>query len=51
MAFFLAGPATRLTSLAALGTLLNRRALVAYVAYVVAGAALAGTALNLAIGA
>jgi uncharacterized membrane protein YraQ (UPF0718 family) len=50
LAFFLAGPATRLTALAALGTLLNRRALVAYVAYVVAGAALAGTALNLAWG-
>jgi uncharacterized membrane protein YraQ (UPF0718 family) len=49
-AFFLAGPATRLTALAALGTLLNRRALVAYVTYVVAGAALAGTALNLALG-
>ena len=51
LAFFLAGPATRLTSLAALGTLLNRRALIAYVAYVVAGAALAGTALNLVLGA
>ena len=51
LAFFLAGPATRLTSLAALGTLLDRRAVIAYVAYVVAGAALAGTALNLAVGA
>ena len=50
LAFFLAGPATRLTALAALGTLLNRRALVVYVAYVVAGAALAGTALNLVLG-
>jgi uncharacterized membrane protein YraQ (UPF0718 family) len=50
LAFFLAGPATRLTALAALGTLLNRRALVAYVAYIVAGAALAGTALDLALG-
>ena len=49
LAFFLAGPATRLTALAALGTLLNRRALIAYVAYVVVGAALAGTALNLAL--
>ena len=49
LAFFLAGPATRLTALAALGTLLNRRALVAYVAYIVAGAALAGTALNLVL--
>lgn len=50
LAFFLAGPATRLTSLAALGTLLNRRALAIYVAYVVAGAALAGLALNLIMG-
>ena len=50
LAFFLAGPATRLTALAALGTLLNRRALVVYVAYVVVGAALAGTALNLMLG-
>jgi hypothetical protein len=50
LAFFLAGPATRLTSLAALGTLLNRRALVVYVAYVVVGAALAGTVLNLMLG-
>ncbi len=51
LAFFLAGPATRLTSLAAIGTLLNRKALAAYVAYVVVGAALAGLALNLALGA
>jgi uncharacterized membrane protein YraQ (UPF0718 family) len=50
LAFFLAGPATRLTALAALGTLLNRRALIAYIAYIVAGAALAGTALNLTLG-
>jgi len=50
LAFFLAGPATRVTALAALGTLLNRRALIAYVAYVVAGAALAGTILNLVLG-
>lgn len=50
LAFFLAGPATRLTSLAALGTLLNRRALAIYVGYVVAGAALAGLALNLILG-
>jgi uncharacterized membrane protein YraQ (UPF0718 family) len=50
LAFFLAGPATRLTSLAALGTLLNRQALAAYVIYVVAGATLAGLALNLALG-
>jgi uncharacterized membrane protein YraQ (UPF0718 family) len=51
LAFFLAGPATRLTSLAALGTLLDRRALIAYVAYVVVGAVLAGTALDLVVGA
>jgi uncharacterized membrane protein YraQ (UPF0718 family) len=51
LAFFLAGPATRLTSLAALGTLLNRRALAIYVGYVVAGAALVGIALNLVLGA
>ncbi|MFL7794316.1 MAG: permease, partial [Anaerolineae bacterium] len=50
LAFFLAGPATRLTSLAALGTLLNRRALAVYVAYVVTGAALAGLVLNLVLG-
>jgi uncharacterized membrane protein YraQ (UPF0718 family) len=51
LAFFLAGPATRLTSLAALGTLLNRQALATYVVYVVVGATLAGLALNLALGA
>jgi len=50
LAFFLAGPATRLTALAALGTLLNRRALIAYTGYVVVGAALAGIALNLTLG-
>jgi len=50
LAFFLAGPATRLTSLAALGTLLNRRALIAYTAYVIVGAALVGAALNLILG-
>ena len=49
LAFFLAGPATRLTSLAALGTLLNRRALIAYVGYIVAGATMAGTALDLVL--
>jgi uncharacterized membrane protein YraQ (UPF0718 family) len=51
LSYFLAGPATRLTALAALGTLLNQRALVVYVAYVIAGAVIAGTALNLALGA
>ena len=49
LTFFLAGPATRVTALAAMGTLLNRRALIAYVAYIVAGAVLMGTALNLAL--
>jgi len=51
LAFFLAGPATRLTALAAMGTLLNRRALAGYVAYVVVGATVAGFTLNLALGA
>lgn len=50
LAFFLAGPTTRLTSLAALGTLLNRRALAIYLVYVVTGAALAGLVLNLVLG-
>lgn len=50
LTFFLAGPATRLTALAALGTLLNRRALIAYTGYVVVGAALVGMALNLTLG-
>jgi uncharacterized membrane protein YraQ (UPF0718 family) len=50
LAFLLAGPATRLTALAAVATLLNRRALIVYIAYIVAGAALAGTVLNFWIG-
>jgi len=50
LAFFLAGPATRLTALAALGTLLKRPALMAYVVYIVVGAALAGAVLNIALG-
>jgi uncharacterized membrane protein YraQ (UPF0718 family) len=50
LAFFLAGPATRVTALAALGTLLNRRALIAYVAYVLVGAVMAGTVFNLVAG-
>ncbi|MEA3339691.1 MAG: permease [Chloroflexota bacterium] len=50
LTFFLAGPATRLTSLAALGALLNRRALIAYTAYIIVGAALVGAALNLILG-
>ena len=50
LAFFLAGPATRVTALAALGTLLNRRALIVYVAYVLVGAVVAGTVFNLVAG-
>jgi len=50
LAFFLAGPSTRVTALAALGSLLNRRALAIYIGYIVAGASLAGVALNLLTG-
>ena len=46
LAFFLVGPATRLTSLAALGTVLNRRALLAYVGYIWAGSVLLGLLLG-----
>ena len=38
LAFLLAGPATRVTALAAVASLLNRRALAAYTVYVTAGA-------------
>jgi uncharacterized membrane protein YraQ (UPF0718 family) len=38
LAFFLAGPATRVTALAALATILSRRALILYVAFVLVGA-------------
>ncbi len=51
LAFFLAGPSTRVTALAALGSLLNRRALAIYIGYIVVGAALAGAALNIVMGA
>lgn len=47
LAFFLAGPATRVTALAALATVLSRRALVLYVAFVLAGAAGLGYFFNL----
>jgi len=46
LAFLLSGPATRVTALAAVGTLLNRRALVAYAVCLVAGAMLVGTMLG-----
>ncbi|HIE38284.1 MAG TPA: permease, partial [Anaerolineae bacterium] len=46
LAFLLSGPATRVTALAAVGSLLNRRALVIYVAYVVAGAVIIGLLLG-----
>ena len=46
-AFFLAGPATRVTAVAAVAPFLGRGATVAYVAYVVAAATAAGWALNL----
>jgi hypothetical protein len=38
LAFLLAGPATRVTALAAVGSLVNRRALALYVIFIVAGA-------------
>ena len=50
LALLLAGPATRLMALAALGTLLNWRALLGYAAYIVLGPTVLGTILNLATG-
>jgi len=47
LAFFLAGPATRVTALAALATVLSRRALILYVAFVLAGAVGLGYLFNL----
>jgi uncharacterized membrane protein YraQ (UPF0718 family) len=47
LAFFLAGPATRVTALAALATVLSRRALVLYVAFVLVGAVGLGYLFNL----
>lgn len=46
LAFLLSGPATRVTALAAMGSLLNRRALIAYVVYIVMGAAVMGLVLG-----
>jgi uncharacterized membrane protein YraQ (UPF0718 family) len=48
LAFFLAGPATRVTALAALATVLSRRALVLYVAFVLVGAVGLGYLFNIA---
>jgi len=49
LAFFLAGPATRVTALAALATVLSRRALVLYVAFVLVGAVGLGYLFNLLV--
>lgn len=46
LAFLLSGPATRVTALAAVGTLVNRRALVVYTVCLVAGAVLVGAVLG-----
>jgi len=46
LAFLLSGPATRVTALAAMGALLNRRALIIYIASVVAGAVVVGLLLG-----
>lgn len=46
LAFLLSGPATRMTALAAIGSLLNRRALVLYILYVVTGAVILGVLLG-----
>ncbi len=46
LAFLLSGPATRVTALAAMGSLLNRRALGVYIVYIVAGAVVAGLLLG-----
>jgi uncharacterized membrane protein YraQ (UPF0718 family) len=45
LAFLLSGPATRVNVLAAMGSLLNRRALVAYIVYIIVGAAVMGALL------
>jgi Ni/Fe-hydrogenase subunit HybB-like protein len=42
LAFLLSGPATRVSALAAMGSLLNRKALTAYLVYIVAGAIIIG---------
>jgi uncharacterized membrane protein YraQ (UPF0718 family) len=46
LAFFLAGPATRVTALAALATVLSRRALVLYVVFALVGAVGLGYLFN-----
>lgn len=46
LAFLLSGPATRMAALAAIGSLLNRRALVLYILYVVTGAVILGVLLG-----
>ncbi len=46
LAFLLSGPATRVTALAAMGSLLNRRALIVYVVYVIAAAVILGLLLG-----
>jgi uncharacterized membrane protein YraQ (UPF0718 family) len=47
LAFFLAGPATRVTALAALATVLSRRALVLYVVFALVGAVGLGYLFNI----
>jgi uncharacterized membrane protein YraQ (UPF0718 family) len=46
VAYLLSGPATRITVLAVMGTLLKRRALVAYAVYVTVGAVIVGLLLG-----
>jgi uncharacterized membrane protein YraQ (UPF0718 family) len=46
LAFLVSGPATRATALAAMGSLLNRRALIAYIVYIVIGATVIGWLLG-----
>jgi uncharacterized membrane protein YraQ (UPF0718 family) len=46
LAFLLTGPATRVTALAAMSSLLNRRALIAYIAYIIIGAMIMGLFLG-----
>lgn len=46
LAFLLSGPATRVTALAAMGAVLNRKALMAYVVYIVIGAVVMGLLLG-----
>ncbi len=49
LAFFLAGPATRVTALAALATVLSRRALLLYLAFVLLGAVGLGCLFNVLV--